>query len=136
VLANGLVVVQWTQAQCSVSIVPSKEEQMDTAINMQGNVQVADDYTWSYTWQWFYTGGDSAGEVHEELLISDTSGSIIDNKVEASHSAEPAQTYIGGGWGNRALPGGTLNWSFRVIGGDGYLGTTGGSFTVLKPLDS
>jgi hypothetical protein len=108
---------------------------MDTAQNMEGNISVQDDYTWSYTWQWIYTGSDPVADVHEEIVL-DSGGSVVDFKAEPSHSAEAGMTYIGGGSGNKALPGGTISWSLRVISGDGYLGTTGGSFTVLKPLDN
>ena len=81
-------------------------------------------------------GNDPLGDVHEEMVITNSAGAPVDYKAEPSHSAESGQTYIGGGWGSTRLPGGTANWSLRVIGGDGYLGATGGSFTDLKPLDN
>ena len=108
---------------------------MDTAVNMQGDVQVQDDGTWAYTWQWFYAGEERFSDVHEEFVLTDASGSLMDYKKEESHGTEPGQTYIGGGWGNQTLRGGTVNWSLRVIQGDGYLGTTGGSFTAMLPLE-
>lgn len=101
---------------------------METAINMQGDVQVQDDGTWAYTWGWTYGGTDYLSEVKEEFMLTDNNGTIIDYKDEAPHDTQPGQTYIGGGSGNRQIPPGNVNWSLRVIQGDGYLGITGGSF--------
>ena len=101
---------------------------MDTAANMQGDVSVQDDGTWSYTWSWTYVGAEILSEVHEEFLITDPGGLIIDFKKEETHIAEPGQTYIGGGFGNRQIPAGEVRWSLHVINGGGFLGITGGSF--------
>jgi hypothetical protein len=101
---------------------------MDTAVNMQGNVTCSDDGTWSYTWQWDYAGDQALGDVHEEFVLTNPSGGIIDAKTEQAHGAEQGQTYIGGGWGNNKVPAGDVTWSLRVIQGGGYLGMTGGSF--------
>jgi hypothetical protein len=108
---------------------------MDLAANMEGNLQVSDDNTWSYTWSYAYTGGDSLADAHEEFILTNESGTMLDFKAEAAHSLDPGQTYIGGGWGNQKIPGGTVNWSLRVIQGGEYVGFTGGSILAMVPTD-
>lgn len=101
---------------------------MDTAVNIEGNINVSDDGSWSYSWAWTYSGDGSLSDAHEEFLITDQSGLIIDSVREASHSVDPGQTYLGGGSGNRQLPSGDLRWKLHVIQGGGFLGVTGANF--------
>lgn len=109
---------------------------MDTAVNLQCDISVSDDGTWSYMWGWTYAGSEGLSEVHEELLLSDESGNLYDGAKEVTHSAEPGQTYLAGTtYVDRRLRPGTVNWSFRVLSNDGYLGMTGGSFTAMIPYD-
>ena len=61
---------------------------MDTATGMEGNVTCQDDGSWSYTWQWAYSGTDSVSGVKEEFIIKNDAG-IVDHVDEAAHSADP-----------------------------------------------
>jgi hypothetical protein len=103
---------------------------MASAVSMEGNVTCQDDGSWSYTWMWTCAGDASVSDVHEEFLIKNDSG-MVDNVTESSHSADPGQTYIGGGNGNNRIPQGMTYWSLRVIGDGGYLGMQDGSFTAM-----
>ena len=100
---------------------------MAAAVSMEGNVTVSDDGSWSYTWMWTCAGDDSVAAVHEEFLIKNDSG-MVDSVTESTHSADPGQTYLGGGNGNNHIPPGQTYWSLRVLGGDGYLGEANGNF--------
>ena len=109
---------------------------MDTAANMEGNISVQDDGTWSYTWSWVYDGAAPVGELHEEIVLTDPQGLLIDAKQEAPHEALPGQNYLGGGVGSRQLPPGQVRWSLRVIRADGILGETGGSFFAATSVQN
>ena len=101
---------------------------MDTAVNMQGDISVQDDGTWSYTWSWVYAGGAPVSELHEEIVLTDPQGLLVAAKQEPAHEAVPGQTYLGGGSGDRPIRPGEILWSVRVIQRDAILGMTGGRF--------
>ncbi len=97
---------------------------MDSAPKMNGTILAQADGTWSYTWSWRYSGSERLDDVHEEFVLTNASGMVIDYKVEPSHSAEPGQTYSGGGSGKQVPPG-QVYWSLRILQGGKFLGMTG-----------
>ena len=108
---------------------------MDTAINIKADITVSEDGSWSYTWSWSYAGDSIRAAVYEELLIETSQGLLLGGQKEAQHTAEPGQTYLGGGNGQGKPNPGDNVWSLKVFTDTGeMLGLGGGSFFAMIPL--
>jgi hypothetical protein len=102
----------------------------NSATHMEGDVQMQDDGTWSYTWAWTYSGTKiiETPDVHEEFTLADDKGLLLDYVKEAAHGVTPGKTYLGGGSGKQKIRPGNVVWKLSVPYKDGYIGLTGGHF--------
>lgn len=101
----------------------------DTARDIEVQINVASDGSWSYLWNWTYCGAESDRRAREELMISNDQGRMVDGAIEPEHLITPDQTYLGSGRGTRKLGAGEYHWKFTIPSGRGYVGIASGSFS-------
>ena len=107
---------------------------MNIATNVELNMTVDEDGSWSSAWAWTNSGSESLPSVYEDILIEDLQGLVLDRVKEPLHSVEPGITCLGNSSGHgRARPGDNV-WRLKVFSEAGeMLGEAGGRFVAMIP---
>jgi hypothetical protein len=103
------------------------------ALDVHGEVNLESDGSWSYSWSWTYGGTTliTSSDVHEEFLVMDDSGQILEVIKEAGHGVHPGKTYLGSGNGKRKIRADKIRWKLMIPYKDGYVGVRTGSVSVM-----
>jgi len=108
---------------------------MDTAINLEANLDVSDNGQWYVSWMWTSGTDRYISDVHEEVLIEHSGGGVLDFVKGEPKTAMPHETYLGNGSGHLPIPPGQWTMVFKVIGEGGVMGMISESFYAATDID-
>ena len=109
---------------------------MDTAVNIECNLDASEDGSYTFNWAWTYTGvSQDVDLVYEEIVVTRPDGLILGGAKGEAHLVRPGQTYIGTGTGAGRLNPGDNRWKLKVLTDDGeLLGMGDGNFFAMIPM--